>query len=154
MTDAVRPAPSATSTNLRAAVVVWISALGPAILAWCMLPDAFSMLGAEGLSGAFAPTLLILGVLAVILFAATICIGVLAHRGSRKVLVWSAIFAVLQLLIPLILAPMFLPSALDPAFGGDRFAYLIAGFGSIVSAVLAIIAVVLIARSRKAPARA
>ncbi|WP_341976779.1 hypothetical protein [Microbacterium sp. LWO13-1.2] len=153
MTDALHPAHSATSTNLRAAVFVWISALGPAILAWYSLTAGFSMLGAEGLSGAFAHVPLALGVLAVVLVAATIYLGVLAHRGSRIALVWSIIFAALQVLIPIFLAPMPLSAALDPAFGGDRSAYLLVGFGPIVSAVLAIIAVIIIARSRKTPAR-
>jgi len=152
VTDAVHPAPSARSTNLRAAVFVWISALGPAILAWPSLTAGFSMLGAEGMSGAFAHVPLVLGGLASVLVAATICIGVFAHRGSRIALVWSTISAALQVLILLFLAPVSLRPLLDPIIE-DKSPYLIVGFGPIVSAVLAIIAVVLIARSRRAPAR-
>lgn len=153
MTDAVRPAPSATSTTLRAAVFVWISALGPTILAWSSLTTGFPMLGAEGMSGAFAHVPLVLGGLAAVLVAATIYIGVLAHRGSRIALVWSTISAALQVLIPLFLAPISLRPLIDPLIE-DKSPYLIVGVGPLVSAVLAIIAVIIIARSRRAPTRA
>ena len=152
MTDAARP-PSAGRSHSAAAIVTWLAAVGPVVLVAFTLPEGLAVLSDPNAGmGALTGLLYVAtAIVALITAGLTVTAAIFAARRPRNAIVWAILGAVIQIGVTIIWLPADLSAMSDVESSRHEIA-IFSLISFLLSATLAVSAVILILRAMKSTA--